>query len=56
MKGRKLNDLRQDKEKNPHIYDIQPVAVVMDLAQYYHKFAEETFPKAVRIADRINPC
>lgn len=54
VKGRKLNDLRQDKEKNPHIYDIQPVAVVMDLAQYYHKFAEETFPNAIRIADRFH--
>lgn len=54
VKGRKLNDLRQDKEKNPQIYDIQPVAVVMDLAQYYHKFAEETFPNAIRIADRFH--
>ncbi|MBI6024457.1 ISL3 family transposase (plasmid) [Clostridium perfringens] len=54
VKGRKLNELREDKEKNPAVYDIQPVAVVMDLAQYYHKFAEETFPKAVRIADRFH--
>ena len=54
VKGRKLNELREDKEKNPAIYDIKPVAVVMDLAQYYHKFAEETFPKAVRIADRFH--
>lgn len=54
VKGRKLNELREDKEKNPVIYDIQPVAVVMDLAQYYHKFVEETFPKAVRIADRFH--
>lgn len=23
----------------------------MDLAKYYHKFAKETFPSAVRIAD-----
>lgn len=25
----------------------------MDLAKYYHKFAEETFPDAIRIADRF---
>lgn len=54
VKGRRLNDLREDKENNPQIYDIQPVAVVMDLAKYYHKFAEETFPNAVRIADRFH--
>ena len=54
IKGRKLHDLREDKEKNPKIYDIQPAAVVMDLAKYYHKFAEETFPDAVRIADRFH--
>lgn len=54
VKGRKLNDLREDKEKNPQIYDIHPVAIVMDLAKYYHKFAEETFPNAIRIADRFH--
>ncbi|WP_156736532.1 hypothetical protein [Clostridium butyricum] len=26
----------------------------MDLAKYYHKFAEETFPNAIRIADRFH--
>ena len=54
MKGRKLNELYEDREKNPHIYDIQPVAIVMDLAENYHKFAEETFPNAVRIDDRFH--
>lgn len=54
VKGRKLNELYEDREKNPHIYDIQPVAIVMDLAKNYHKFAEKTFPNAVRIADRFH--
>ena len=35
VKGQKLNELYEDREKN------------------YHKFAEETFPNAVRIADRF---
>ena len=54
VKGRKLHDLRKDKEKNLQIYDIKPVAVVMDLAKYYHKFAEEIFPNAVRVAERFH--
>lgn len=33
MKGQKLNKLREDKEKNPHLYYIQPVAIVMNLAK-----------------------
>lgn len=54
VKGRKLNDLKEDRQKNPQIYEIKPVAIVMDLAKYYHKFAEETFLDAVRIADRFH--
>lgn len=54
VKGRKLHELREDRSNNPQIYNIQPVAIVMDLAKYYHKFAEETFPKAIRIADRFH--
>lgn len=54
VKGRKLSELREDRENNPQVYEIQPVAIVMDLAKYYHKFAEETFPNAVRIADRFH--
>ena len=54
VKGRKLNELREDRVKHPQIYEIQPVAIVMDLAKYYHKFAEETFPNAIRIADRFH--
>ena len=54
VKGRKLNELREDRVKHPQIYEIQPIAIVMDLVKYYHKFTEETFPKAIRIADRFH--
>lgn len=54
IRGRKLNDLREDRIMNAQVYEISPVAIVMDLAKYYHKFCEETFPNAVRIADRFH--
>lgn len=54
MSGRKLEDLRSDVLNYPDIYKLQPVAVVMDLAKYYHTFAAEVFPSAVRIADRFH--
>jgi transposase len=43
-----------DSQENPDIYKLQPVAVVMDLAKYYHTFAAEVFPDAIRIADRFH--
>jgi transposase len=52
--GRKLEDLREDTHKFPQIYEINPIAVVMDLAPYYHTFAKEIFPNAIRIADRFH--
>jgi transposase len=51
---RKLEELRKDKVNFPEIYKINPVAVVMDLAPYYHTFVKETFPNAIRIADRFH--
>lgn len=52
--GRKLEELREDKRRIPEVYALKPIAVVMDLAPYYHTFAEETFPNALRIADRFH--
>lgn len=52
--GRKLNELRKDKSNFSHAYDINPIAVVMDLAKYYHTFAEEIFPNSIHIADRFH--
>ena len=54
IQGRKLDDLRADTKKHPSIYNLQPVAVIMDLAKYYHTFATEVFPKAIRVADRFH--
>lgn len=54
ISGRKLEELRDDVQNYPDIYNLQPVAVVMDLARYYHTFAKEVFPNAVRIADRFH--
>jgi transposase len=54
ISGRKLEELRKDVQTHPDLYTLQPVAVVMDLAKYYHTFAAEVFPKAVRIADHFH--
>ncbi|WP_283657943.1 transposase [Paenibacillus sp. RC343] len=34
--------------------ELRPIAVVMDLAPYYHTWIQECFPKAIRIADRFH--
>lgn len=33
---------------------LNPYAVIMDLARSYHKFVAEVFPDAIRIADRFH--
>lgn len=52
--GRKLEELRKHKEVNHKLFELKPYAVVMDLAPYYHKFAQEVYPGAIRIADRFH--
>lgn len=52
--GRKLEELRKHKEVNPKLFELKPYAVVMDLASYYHTFAQEVYPNAIRIADRFH--
>lgn len=53
-KGRKLEDLRQYMEDNPQLTSLNPYAIVMDLAQGYHSFAAEFYPRAIRVADRFH--
>jgi transposase len=48
--GRKLEELRSHKKVNPKLFELQPFAIVMDLAPYYHTFAREV----LRIADRFH--
>jgi transposase len=52
--GRKLEDLRAYAQLHPDFLLLSPKAVVMDLAQAYHTWISECFPKAVRIADRFH--
>ena len=52
--GRKLEELRKHKSINPKLFELEPFAIVIDLAQYYHTFAKEVYPNAIRIADRFH--
>ena len=52
--GRTLEELRSYYQKNPLWADLQPTAVVMDLAKGYHTFIKDVYPSAIRIADRFH--
>ena len=52
--GRKLEDLRKYMDENPKLAELNPYAIVMDLAQGYHSFASEFYPQAIRVADRFH--
>jgi transposase len=54
LPGRKLEDLRAYAKQHPEFLQLTPKAVVMDLAQGYHTWISECFPKAIRIADRFH--
>lgn len=54
LPGRTLEDLRSYTQSHPAFATLQPKAVVMDLAPYYHAWIQEVFPKAIRIADRFH--
>lgn len=54
LAGRKLDALRAYAERHPDFLNLNPKAVVMDLAQTYHTWISECFPKAIRIADRFH--
>lgn len=52
--GRRLDELRAYDQANPRWRELQPAAVVMDLAKGYHTFIKELYPAAIRIADRFH--
>lgn len=54
LSGRKLDALRAYAEQHPEFLNLNPKAVVMDLAQTYHTWISECFPRAIRIADRFH--
>ncbi|QTH46737.1 ISL3 family transposase [Cohnella sp. LGH] len=54
LPGRKLEALRAYAQAHPEFLRLDPKAVVMDLAQAYHTWISECFPKAIRIADRFH--
>ncbi|OMF26761.1 ISL3 family transposase [Paenibacillus sp. FSL H8-0548] len=54
LPGRKLEDLRVYAKHHPVFLMLEPKAVVMDLAQAYHTWIRECFPRAIRIADRFH--
>ncbi|MCM3337774.1 ISL3 family transposase [Paenibacillus sp. MER TA 81-3] len=54
LPGRKLDELRIYAKQSPAFLALRPVAVVMDLAPYYHTWIRECFPEAIRVADRFH--
>lgn len=54
ISGRKQGDLQAFQQTSSYMHLLNPVAVVMDLSYTYHKFVKETFPQAIRIADRFH--
>ncbi len=54
LSGRKLEDLWAYAQWHPHFLQLEPKAVVMDLAKAYHTWISECFPKVIRIADRFH--
>ena len=54
VKGRTCDELLSNKNLLQHIADLNPIAIVMDLAKSYHNFAKEVFPRAIRIADHFH--
>ena len=52
--GRTLEELRTYAQAHPLLKTLRPLAVVMDLAKYYHTFIQEMYPNAIRIADRFH--
>jgi Transposase and inactivated derivatives len=54
LPGRKLEELRTYAQEHTDFLLLNPKSVVMDLAQTYHAWIRECFPKAIRIADRFH--
>jgi len=52
--GRTIEELQKYFSTQPTLTTLNPVAIVMDLAQAYHTFAKQMYPSAIRIADRYH--
>lgn len=52
--GRTMQELEQYYEQHPEWGELQPTAVVLDLARGYHRFIQKVYPEAIRIADRYH--
>lgn len=52
--GRTIEELHQYVDQHPEWGALQPQAVVLDVASGYHRFGKETYPNAIRIADRYH--
>lgn len=52
--GRTIAELQDYYQEQPIWQTLNPIAVVMDLAQGYHTFIKEMYPNAIRIADRFH--
>ena len=52
--GRTLSELDEYMINNPLIAELNPHAIVMDLAQSYRSFATKYFPNAIIVADRFH--
>lgn len=52
--GRTIEELKAYFLTQPVLCALNPVAIVMDLAQGYHTFAQAIYPSAIRIADRYH--
>lgn len=52
--GRRLEELLNNETLISKMTELNPIAIVMDLAKSYHNFAKEIFPDAIRVADRFH--
>lgn len=52
--GRTIAELQSYYQEQPIWQTLNPIAMVMDLAQSYHTFLKEMYPSAIRIADRFH--
>lgn len=54
ISGRKQTDLQDFQQTSAYIHALNPVAVIMDLSYTDHRFVKDTFPQAIRVADRFH--
>lgn len=54
VKGRTFSELMASELLMTKLQQLNPYAIVMDLAKSYHKFTSTLFPEAIRVADRFH--